>query len=87
MKKQFITPVAVWLALGIYFGIWLFIFAITARLFSYWVIFVSFVKTFYIGYNASLLWAFIWLLRWFLNAFVGGCIITLLLQYFQKKIK
>lgn len=85
MKKQFTTPMAVWLALGIYFGIGLFIFAITARLWWYWAIFVSFVKTFYVWYDASLLWAFAGLLRWFVDFFVGGFVITLLVHYFQKK--
>ena len=63
MKQQFKTPIAVGLALGIYFGIGLFIFAITARLRGYCAIFVSFVKTFYIGYGSNLIGAFIGFLR------------------------
>jgi hypothetical protein len=57
--------------LGIYFGIGLFILALTARWFGYCRIFVSFVKTFYIGYDASLLGAFAGLLRGFVDAFIG----------------
>jgi hypothetical protein len=87
MKPQFNTPVAVGLALGIYFGIGLFIFAITARLRWYCAIFVSFVKTFYIGYGPNLGWAFVGLLRWCVDGFIGGFVITLLVQYFQKKFK
>ncbi|EKD24983.1 MAG: hypothetical protein ACD_80C00142G0025 [uncultured bacterium (gcode 4)] len=87
MKADFKTPVAVGLALGIYFGIGLFIFAITARLFGYCKIFVSFMGTFYIGYKANLLGAFIGLLRGFVDAFVGGFIVTRLVGYFQKKMK
>lgn len=71
MKAHLKTPVAVGLALGIYMGIGLFIFAITARLFGYCKIFVSFMGTFYIGYKANLLGAFVGLLRGFVDAFVG----------------
>jgi len=42
MKAHLKIPVAVGLALGIYFGIWLFIFALTALRFGYCRIFVSF---------------------------------------------
>ena len=55
MKAQIKTPIAVGLALGIYFGIVLFVFAITARTLGYGKIFVSFMSTFDIGYHASLL--------------------------------
>jgi len=55
MKAHIKTPIAVGLALGIYFGIVLFIFAITARRFGYGRIFVSFMSTFDIGYHATLL--------------------------------
>ncbi|MCX6824391.1 MAG: hypothetical protein NT085_04675 [candidate division SR1 bacterium] len=86
MKVHLKTPVAVGLALGIYFGIGLFVFALTARRFGYCRIFVSFMKTFYIGYNANLLGAFIGLLRGFVDAFIGGFIVTRLVQFFQKKM-
>ncbi|MEI6673203.1 MAG: hypothetical protein WCL02_08055 [bacterium] len=59
MKAKIKTPVAVGLALGIYFGIGLFLAAIAARQFGYCRIFVSFMKTFYIGYNANVLGSFI----------------------------
>jgi len=87
MKSSFKTPVAVGLALGIYFGIGLFIFALTARWFGYCRIFVSFMKTFYIWYDASLLGAFAGLLRGFVDAFVGWFIVTRLVEFFQKKMK
>jgi len=54
MKARIKMPIAVGLALGIYFGIGLFIFAITARKFGYCKILVSFMSTFYIGYKATL---------------------------------
>ena len=87
MKAQIKTPIAVGLALGIFFGIVLFIFAITARIFGYGRIFVSFMSTFYIGYKANILGAFIGLLRGFIEAFVWWCIITRLVGYFQKAMK
>jgi hypothetical protein len=71
MRSRIKTPVAVGLALGIYFGIGLFIFAITAWKFGYCKILVSFMKTFYIGYSASLGGAFMGLLRGFVDAFIG----------------
>ena len=71
MKSHLKTPVAVGLALGIYFGIGLFVFAITASLWGYCRIFVSFMSTFYIGYAPTLLGAFIGLLRGFVDAFIG----------------
>ncbi|MFA7298565.1 MAG: hypothetical protein WC010_02865 [Candidatus Absconditabacterales bacterium] len=86
MKAHLKTPVAVGLALGIYFGIGLFIFALTASRFGYCKIFVSFVSTFYIGYAPTLLGAFIGLLRGFTDAFIGGFIITRLVEYFQKRM-
>ncbi len=87
MKTHLKTPVAVWLSLGIYFGIVLFIFAIIARQFGYGKIFVSFMSTFYIGYKANLLGAFIGLLRGFVDAFVGWFVVTRLVGYFQKRMK
>ena len=87
MKAYLKTPVAVGLALGIYMGIGLFIAAIAARKFGYCKIFVSFMSTFYIGYKANLLGAFMGLLRGFADAFVGGFIVTRLVEYFQRKIR
>lgn len=87
MKAHLKTPISVALALGIYFGIGLFIFGITARQFGYGKIFVSFMSTFYIGYKANLLGSFIGLLRWFVDAFVGWFIVTRLVGYFQRKMK
>jgi len=87
MKTHLKTPVAVGLALGIYFGIGLLIFALTALRFGYCKIFVSFMSTFYIGYHATLLWAFLWLLRWFVDGFIGWFIVTRLVGYFQKRMK
>jgi len=54
MKTKIKMPVAVGLALGIYFGLVLCIFALIARKFGYGKIFVSFMSTFYIGYKATL---------------------------------
>jgi|GEM_PF-2224240 len=71
MKAHLKTPVAVALALGMYMGIVLFIFALIAQRFGYGRIFVSFMSTFYIGYAPTVFGAFVGFLRGFVDAFIG----------------
>jgi uncharacterized membrane protein len=51
MNDKKLNPLAAALAVGIYFGVGLFIIGLCARLTGYCKIFVSFMSTFYVGYT------------------------------------
>ncbi|MCX6825566.1 MAG: hypothetical protein NTY80_05125 [candidate division SR1 bacterium] len=87
MKTDLKAPVAVGLAVGIYFGIALFLCALVASWFGYCKIFVSFMSTFYIGYKANFFGAIVGILRGFIDGFVAGFVITRLTGYFKNNMK
>lgn len=87
MKNQKLNPLALGLAFGIYFGIGLFILGLTSTFRGYAKIFVSFMKTFYIWYDYTVLGSFAWLGRWFVDGFVWAFVIARLYNLISSKFK
>jgi len=87
MKEKRLSPLSLGLALGIYWWVGLLIFWLTAWLRGYCKIFVMFMWTFYVWYQATFWGAIIGLLRWLVDGFVFGVILIWLYNFFIKKLK
>ncbi|MCX6822496.1 MAG: bacteriophage holin [candidate division SR1 bacterium] len=87
MDNSKVKPLAAALAVGIYFGVGLFLIGLLARLTGYCKIFVAFMSTFYIGYNYTFGGAFMGLIWGALDGFVGTYIVVRLYNLISKKLK
>lgn len=86
MEKK-CSPLAAGLAVGIYFGVGLFLIGLIARLTGYCKIFVSFMSTFYIGYTYTFRGAWMGLVWGLVDGFIGAYIVVRIYNTMVKKLK
>ncbi|MFA5747759.1 MAG: bacteriophage holin [Candidatus Absconditabacterales bacterium] len=86
MNHKNLNPLSAGLAVGIYYGVGLFLIGIMALYFGYCKVFVSFFSTFYLGYHATWIGSLIGFLRGLLDGFVGAFVVVWLYNFINKKI-
>ena len=72
------------LAVGVLWGIYTLMIGLTASFFGYGSELVGIIGTLYIGYNATVLGAFIGMIWGFVDGFVVGYLIEMLFSYFNR---
>ena len=87
MMEKKVSPLAAALAVGIYFGVWLFLIGLIARLTWYCRVFVALFGTFYIGYTYTFLGSLVGIVRGFVDGFIGTYIVVRLYNMISKKLK
>ncbi|MDP3561251.1 MAG: bacteriophage holin [Legionellaceae bacterium] len=82
VTKCKLSPVALGLSLGVFWGLGVFIMGLVAAYFMFGTPFVTAMGSVYVGYEATLLGSFIGGLIAFVDAFIGGLIIAGLYNLF-----
>jgi len=77
-----LKPVALGLALGVFWGVWMLLMGLLAYHFSYGRPFVEAMGTLYLGYEPSVMGSFIGGLIGFVDAFIAGLIVAWLYNGF-----
>ena len=77
-----LSPMALGLALGVSWGLFVLILGILATFFAVGTPFVTTVGHVYVGYEASLIGSLIGALVAFVNSFIGGVIVALFYNFF-----
>ena len=83
MTKSRVSPVALGMALGVFWGISVLVMGLFAHYYSYGVAFVESLRTLYVGYQASVTGSFIGGLIGFVDGFFCGAIIAWLYNMFS----
>lgn len=78
-----ISPMSLGLAIGIVWGLSVFIMGIIAYYFSYGIEFVASMKIIYMGYEPSIFGSFVGGCIGFVNAFIAGSLIAVLYNFFS----
>lgn len=86
-KKSGISSLSFGLAIGIVWGLAIFILGLTATYFNYGTSFVEWWKPFYLGYAATLQGSFIGLAFGILDGFIFGAAVAFIYNRLLKKIK
>ena len=73
------------LTLGILTGLYFFLIALSANLFSYGNLIVTTLSSIYIGYSASLIGSIIGLIYGFIDGFIFGALIALIYNALTKE--
>lgn len=77
-------PIALGMAIGVFWGITVFFMGLVAHYFSYGVGFVESLQTVYIGYSVSMAGAFVGGLIGFVDGFCSGVIVGWLYNLFSR---
>lgn len=84
MTKCRLSPLALGLALGVLWGVSIFLMGLIASFYTYGRPFVTAVGVLYIGYEPSVLGSIIGGIIGFVDAFIGGVILAWLYNLFAK---
>jgi hypothetical protein len=83
MSNSRLSPLALGLACGVFWGVSVFFMGLVAFFFTYGKPFVAAIGTLYIGYDPTILGAFIGGLIGFIDAFIFGLILAWLYNMFN----
>ena len=83
MNQPRLSPLALGLALGVMWGVSVFLMGLIAYQFMYGATFVSTMGTLYVGYEATIIGSIIGGLIGFVDAFIGGAVIAWLYNVFS----
>ncbi len=83
MSGNKISPVALGLSIGCFWGGSIFIMGVIAHYFSYGIEFVTSMKSIYVGYEPSLIGSVVGGLVGFIDAFIAGALVSVLYNFFS----
>lgn len=83
LKSNRISPVALGLTLGVFWGIYVLVMGLAAHFYSYGVGFVASMGVLYIGYEPSVPGSLVGGAIAFVDAFIGGIILAWLYNFFS----
>ncbi|GGI80238.1 bacteriophage holin [Legionella impletisoli] len=84
MNRLKMSPLALGLSLGIFWGVSILLFGLMAYFFTFGEVFVNAIGAIYIGYEPTIIGSFIGGIIGFIDAFICGLIIAWLYNLFVK---